>query len=421
MSCIFRGLLLLTLLPLILTGKTQEYSIGIVSKKSDRKLDAVNIFNDIFLTTDSDLKIGGSDIYLSEKYSEMTVRDIAAQGSLDAIDNLRKSKANIAIIRGDVIAARKHSLFGFDPYEDYAIVCSSGDSLLYLISKKPITSIIDLRSMRISTGLSSNIAQLYLDNITKNSGIKLDITYKSIDLDHSLYALDNDEIDAIFLFGPADYVKKIQKAKFILNSLPDDFFSNLTLKQGLNRESFMAGDKYIRTFSVPNFIIAPKNTLDTKIETKIEAMVSAFECYRTIQNIDAYYGDIHEMVKASISNIHKRIEDENALSVALVGTQKVDNGRKYVIEFSNASSTDMNITFEGFETKAFDKSPIKPRHLIEILPEGIIEIKAKSHKSVSYVYQNPFLQEIRKKKIRVIYKNLTVENSKIEFSLTIGD
>jgi TRAP-type uncharacterized transport system substrate-binding protein len=420
-----RVVLLLAFLVSVLMANTKEFYIELTpeskNKKYDKKLEGSNIFKDIFISADSDVKIDIDNIFLSEKYHDLSIKEIDTLGSLDALNNLRKSQANIAIVRGDVLGAKNNALFGLDAYQDYGIICASNTSRLYLVSQKSITSVNDLRNMRISTGLSSNIAQLYLANISKNSGIKLDITYKSLDLDDSIYALKHGKIDAIFMFGPKGYASKFAKNDLNVTSLPDDFFNNLSIKKGLNRDSFTLKGERIRTFSVQNFVIAPKNTLDAKIGFKVEAMVSAFGCYQNIQNIDSFYGELHPMVKEAVGSIHKRIENENALSIELRHVEKVDNGRKYIFDITNNSENDMNITFEGFETTAFDSIPIKPRHLIEVIPSGDFGIKAKSDKMVSLIYKNPFLYKVGKRKIKTVYKNLSVKNSKVEFFLTIGD
>lgn len=418
-----RKIVIITIsLMIALWGEGKEYALELNAnaKKFDKKLDSINIFNDIFLSMDSDLKINPDTIHLSQKYQDLTIKNIDTLGSLDAINNLRKSTANIAIVRGDVLAARKHALFGLDTYEDYGIVCSSSDSFLFFVAKKKINSIDEMRNMRISSGLASNIAQLYMDDISKNSGTKLDIIYESLDLDDSIYALMHDKIDAIFIFGPKSYAKKFTQNNLIINSLPNDFFTNLSIKKGLNRDALNLNGERIRTLSVQNFIIAPKNSLDAKLNSKVEAMVSAFECYRTIQNIDAYYGDLHPLVKEAVGSIHERIENENAIHVRFSHSEPVDNGRRYIYTLSNHSQNDMNITFEGFYTRAFDAIPIKPRHLIEVIPSGSLLLKAQSSEMVSFVYANPFLYTIGKQSIKVVYKNLTVEDSKVEFNLNVG-
>ncbi len=407
--------ILLYALSIFILGSSELYA------KKNRKMSKINIFKDIFISVDSDIKIDADNIHLSKKYKNLNIKDIYAGGSMDAIDNLRKSKANIAIVRGDILGARNNSLLGFDAYKDYGIICSPSSSVLYLISKKNINSIVDLRYMDISTGIASNIAQLYLDNIAKNSGTKLDISYNSMNLYDSLSALKDDSLDAVFMFGPSDYASIIDDEGFTIRSLPDDFFTNLTIKKGLNPHSYYLNDKKIRTFEVQNFIIAPKTTLDKNIDLKVESMVSAFGCYKTIQNIDAFYGDMYPSVKESVFKIQQRVDREDAIDFLLHKRAKTTDGERFVYYARNRSSSDMNITLSEFRTTKFDNVPIKPRHVMSTVPSGNIELKAKSQKMITILYKNPFLYRIKPTKLKVIYKNLTLEDSTIVFFMTIGD
>ncbi len=395
-------------------------STFLLSKES-RKMSAVNIYKDIYISIDKDIKIKPKSIHLGKEYKDIAIRGIRTQGSLDAIDNIQKSKANIAIARGDVLGIKNNALLGFDEYKNYGIVCSPSDSILYLVSKKDIKSIIDLRNLEISTGLISNIAQLYLSNMAKNSGIELNIKYESMSLDDSLYALQRDKIDALFIFGPTSYIYKITNAGLHIISLPNDFFSNFSIKSGLNRYSYKIRDRYIKTFGVQNFIIAPKTTLDKNIDRKVEAMVNAFGCYKTIQNIDSFYGDIYPSVKDSIYKIQQQVDTEDSIIFRLIRRAKIPNGTRYVYDVINNSNSDMNITLDEFRTREFDSIPIKPRHLMSITPSGSIAIKAKSKQIMTILYENPFLYRIKPTRIEVIFKNLTIPDNKIKFYMTIGD
>ena len=389
--------------------------------KKDAKMNSVNIFKDIFISIDSDIKIDADSIQLSQKYQNLNIKSIQTKGSIDAIENIRKSKANIAIVRGDILGSKKNSLLGFDAYKDYGIVCSPSDSILYLVSKKEINSIVDLRYKEVSTGLSSNIAQLYLNNIAKNSGVELSIGYNSMDIDDSLDALENNKIDAIFMFAPYSYIRKITKKGFTIRSLPNDFFSNFSIKKGLNRYSYDIEDRYIRTFSVQNFIIAPKTTLDKNIALKVESMISSFGCYKSIQNIDAFYGDIYPSVKDSVNDIQQRVDKEDSINFYLSKKAKTSDGTRFVYYATNNSSSDMNITLDEFRTNKFDNVPIKPRHLLSITPSGNIELKAKSEKMITIIYKNTFLYRVKPTRLEVIFKNTTLQNEKIHFYMTVGD
>ena len=390
--------------------------------KYDKKLSNINIFKDIFISIDRDLDIRVSDIFLSQKYEELNLRKITTEGSLDAINSLKKSKANIAIVRGDILGIKNNSLLGLEKYDNYGIICSPSSSVLYLISKKDIKSIDDMRGMRVSSGLSSNMAQLYLAGIAIDSGTPLDISYHSLNLKESIKAIQKDEIDAIFMFAPEDYLSTFLDNNLKIISLPNEFFDNLKKKKGLNPHSYYIKKRRVRTVEVQNFLIAPKNTLDAKINLKIEAMVSAFECYNTIQNIDPFYGNLHEAVKPAITSIHERIDLEEAISFSFKSKSKSDGGVKYIYEVYNNSSEDMNITLKELRTNSFDKIPIRPRHLITVVPSGDINLKKKSHKVITYIYQNPFVYDIKKRDIVIIYKNLTIKDSEdVEFVLSIGD
>lgn len=390
--------------------------------KRDRKMADINIFKDIFLSIDRDLKLEIKDIYLSEKYDALNIKEIRTEGSLDAVNNLRKSQANIAIVRGDILGIKNNGLFGIDEYKGYGIVCSPSRSVLYLVSKKEIHSLNDIRGMEFSTGLFSNMAQVYLNDIMKNSGLSLEIGYNSIDLDDSIDALKKDQIDAIFMFAPEKSVYTFLDNNLKIRSLPDDFFDNLSIGKGLNTQSYEIDDEVIRTLEVDNFIIAPKTTLDENIDLKVEALVSAFECYLSIQNIDLFYGELHSSVKKAFSAIHKRVDKEDAIVFSFESKEITATGHKHIYKVQNHANEDMNITFDAFETRFFDNVPIRPRHLLTVVPANDINLKKKSHKFVTFIYENPFAFKVEKNVIQVQYKNKTIKKSDvISFELELGD
>jgi hypothetical protein len=261
-----------------------------------------------------------------------------------------------------------------------------------------------------------------LADIARSTGIPLDISYMSLNLEDSLSALKDDNIDAIFIFASEDFTDTFLEHKFKIHSLPNVFFNKLKVQKGLNPHSIYIKKKRIQTVEVQDFLIAPKNTLDSNMALKIEAMVSAFECYNTIQNIDPFYGDLHESLKPAIKKIHKRINLEEAISFTLKSKSKSEGTMKYIYEVSNHSDQDMNITLKELRTNSFDKIPIRPRHLITVVPSGDIALKKNAKKIVTYIYNNPFIYTVKKRNITVVYQNLTVKESEdVKFSLSIGD
>ncbi len=382
------------------------------------------IFDKIFLAVDNNLDNSALD-------KNISLIRVKSRGSLDAIRNLKDNKANIALVRGDVLGIKKNGILGLEPYTNYGIICSPNKSILYLVSKVDINSINDFRNKKISTGVMTNLAQIYLNNVLKNSGLEFDISFNALNLNSSIRALKKGTIDIILMFAPKYALYKFNKSGLVIKSLPDDFFKNLTFRRGLKSFSYRIKNRKIRTLAVPNFFIAPVKTIDKNISSKIEQIVKRFECYKHIPHINSFYGVLHPLVKDIINSINQKEKEppkkENFKNrpIKFLFKRKVilDNEVSYVYNIENRVSSDVNISFWEFRTNSFDNMPIKPRHLISIFPKGVMNFKGKSKKIVTFTYKNPFLYKISPREIEVVYKNLSKEsnNSVLSLYLTIGD
>jgi len=386
------------------------------------------IFDKVFITMDKNL-----DSSIIDKNSSFI--KIRSRGSLDAINNLKDNKANIAFVRGDVLGIKKNGILGLETYDNYGIICSPNKSILYLVSKKDIKSIYDFRDKKISTGVMTNLAQIYLNSVLKNSGLEFDISFNALNLYNSIDALKKGDIDIIFMFAPKKSMSEFNKNGLKIQSLPDDFFKNLTFKRGLIPFKYKIKKRTIRTFEVQNFLIAPIETLDKNISSKIEIIIKNFKCYKTIQNIDPFYGTLHPSVKDIINKINQKAkeppkpstppkkEDYKDEPIQFLFKREItlENGINYIYDIENRVKSDINITFWEFKTDKFDNISIKPRHLISISPNGIIKLKGKSKRIVTFTYKNPFLYNIQPQSMEVVYKNLTMENKPLSLFLTIGD
>jgi len=391
------------------------------------------IFDEIFLAIDNNL----DNNYISKG---IKLTKVKSKGSLDAIRNLKENKANIALVRGDVLGIKKNGILGLEAFENYGIICSPSKSILYLVSKTKIKSINDFRDKKISTGVITNLSQIYLNNVLKNNGLEFDISFNALNLNNSIKALKKGNIDIILMFATRDALSKFKKNGLEVQSLPDDFFKNLTFKRGLKPFSYKIKDKKIRTLEVPNFFIAPLDTLDDNIKYKIEQIIRKFKCYKTIPTIDPFYGTLHPLVKSIINEINQKEKeppqkapkeeeyfDHNPIQFLFKReVNLIDGGKSYIYNVENRASKDINISFWEFKTNSFDNIPIKPRHLISISPKRVIKLKGKSKKLVTFTYKNPFIYKITPREIEVIYKNLSMENNSsfdntISLYLTIGD
>ncbi|MEA3354642.1 MAG: TAXI family TRAP transporter solute-binding subunit [Campylobacterota bacterium] len=405
--------------------KKTETSQAVASTKSkktatvkENKIDDINIFEDIVFSIDPELKGKNEKASLDKRYT-LKLKNLPSSGSLDVVNMLQDSRINMALARGDILGIKNNALYGFEAFQNYGILCAPNNSLLYIVSKKKIDSIYDLRGTKISTGKISNIAQVYLKDIIENSGMAMDISFKSFDMEKSLKALKNDSIDMIFIFSSQNNIEEILNSGFKISSIPADMFRFFKKRKGLIEYNYKVDNKYISTVKAPNYLIAPLETLDDAIGKKIEAMVYKYGCYKNIQNIDPHYGKIHPGVKTAISNIRNYTNSTGLINVVFQSAKRSSDRVNYFYKIYNSSSLDMNVTFDHYETKLFDDTPIKPRHVIENFPKGIIKLKPKSDRIVTFVYKNNFTSKIKQTDVELVFKDSS--NNNIRTNLRIGD
>jgi len=396
-------------------------------KPKQSEVQSIDILDNILFSagTNFDTKID-KRVILS-RY-QLNIIYVPTQGSVDVVHKLQESKINTGIVRGDVLGIYNNGFYGFEPFQNYGILCATGDSILYLVAKRPIKSIYNFRGMKISVGNISNMAQVYLNDMLQNSGIAPYIEFKGYDFNTSLNLIKKDKLDALFMFGDESYKQKIKEEGLYALALPLDALRFLKKRKGLIPYSYTFNDKVVTTFSVPNFLVAPLKTLDIDISKKIEAMVDQFQCYKKIQNIDPIYGAIHPDVKNAIANIRAREKKEselsqklNSIEITLQKKQNIQDSTQYIYEVANHSKFDQNISFDYYRTKLFDKTAIKPRHVLNNFPKGVIEVKAKSQRVVTFIYKNNFTTKIKDTNITVVFKDLSNKGNYITTILNIED
>ena len=387
----------------------------------------IDILDNIIYSKDSNFKNNLDNNFTKEKY-DLNILNISSKGSLDVINKLQDSKINIGLSRGDVLGIHNNGLYNFEPFQNYGILCAPHNSILYIVSKSKINSIYDLRGKKVSTGNISNFAQVYLNDIVQNIGMSADISFRSYNMAKSIQKLKSDKIDVVFIFGLENQKTEILKHGLIISSIPRDAVGFLKKRKGLISYNYKIKDKVINTFTTPNYLIAPLETLDIDINKKIEAMVDKFECYKNIQNIDPFYGKIHPEVKNAIANIranNKKVDDlnnqKNAIIIKLDSQKEANNKTQYIYKVYNDSKFDSNITFDYYKTKLFDNTAIKARHVLDNFPKGIIQVKAKTQKLISFTYENGFTTKVKDTKINLIFKDMVNKDNTISTVLNIGD
>jgi hypothetical protein len=409
----------------------QEVSVEtpVANKKNvvafeEDKIKGIDILKNIVFSFDPSLIKKDRDLKVDKKY-DLDVKELQSNGSLDVINKLQDSKINMGVARGDILGIKNNALYGFEQFQNYGILCSSGSSLLYIVSKKEIKSVYDLMGAIVSTGKISNISQIYLNDIIKNSGLNLDINFESLDMKDSLKALKKGSIDAIFMFESKEYIYDLLKSGFKISSMPKDMSDLLKKEKGLIEYKYKIDNRLILTYKVPNYIIAPLETLDTQIGKKIEAVVDKFECYKNIQNIDPFYGKIHPNVKDAIANIINKngslSDDKGGISISFEKIKKVDDKKTYYYSINNTSSKDINVSFDYYKTEIFDTTSIKPRHVLSNFPQGVIEVKSDSKRMISFIYENRFSIKVEDAKVEGVFKDLINKDKRYTATINIGD
>jgi len=364
-----------------------------------------------------------------QQFPSLKNRQIIKEGGLDKIYAIKDYTANFSIVRGDILGINNAGLYGFEAFTNYGLLCSTSEDILYLVSKKEIKSIYDLRRKSISVGNISDMAQIYLKEIAKNSGVILDINFKSFSFNDSMNMLSNDKLDAFFMFAPKEKILSMVKKGLYISSMPDDFTKLLNTKDGLKKVKYRIDGRLIRSYKVPNFVIGVVDTLDTKINDKIEDVVKAFKCYKQVKVPDAFYGKVHPYLAKAIESIQTDIDSKKlleqkskALTIKFFKEKKSSDSKLYYYQITNDSSDDVNLTFTTAKTKAFDKYAFKPRHLLNIqLANPIIEVKANSKRLISFKYHNPFSTRLKNLKLDLNFKTKDLNAKEFSIPLIIGD
>jgi len=364
-----------------------------------------------------------------KKIPSLKNKQILRDGGLGKIYAIKDYVANFSIVRGDILGINNAGMYGFEAFTNYGLLCSTSEDILYLVSKKEIKSIYDLRRKSISVGNISDMAQIYLQEIAKNSGVILDINFQSYSFSDSMQMLSNDKLDAFFIFAPKRKIIDMVKKGLYISSMPDDFTKVLSTKSGLKKVKYKIDGRLVRSYKVPNFVVGVVNTLDTKINDKVKDVVRAFECYKQVKVPDAFYGNVHPYLAKAIEDIQAEIdakkllnEKRDALTIKFFKEKKSSGSKLYYYQINNASSDDVNLTFTTAKTKAFDRYAFKPRHLLNIqLANPIIEVKANSKKLISFKYHNPFSTRLKNLKLDLNFKRKDADGQEFSIPLIIGD
>lgn len=396
--------------------KRSEHKITFIKDKQE-KIQTDVVSNVVFSLS--------SEVVLPSMKADKILRN----GNLEKIEDLKSYAANFAIVRGDVLGMKNAGLYGFEAFTNYGILSETAPDILYLVSKEEIASVYDLRQKSISVGNISDIAQVYLNDVIKESGVGLDINFKSLSLEDSIKKVREGELDAFFIFAPMSKVTEIANGGLYVSTTPDDFLKVLNKKQGLESVKYKIDDRIVTSYKSPNFLVAIVQTLDVAFAAKIKEVVLAFECYKNVKIPDPFYGNVHPELQNAIlsiladANAQKLLDaKDEAISISFYKESKQEKGKLYYYQIENVSSDDVNLSFENMKTKAFDNYAFKPRHLLKLqMRDTVIEMRAKSKKLISFAYSNPFATRVEDMNIELNFKETRENGKHFSIGLKVGD
>jgi hypothetical protein len=357
-------------------------------------------------------------------------------GNIDFINDIDFSVANFSLIRGDILGLKLRGAHGLTPFNNYGLLCSPSESVLYLVSKSNINSILDLRGKVVSTGVISDIAQIYLEKVASKAGILRDIRFKSLNVADSMAALESGKIDAFFLFESKEYIYEFLDRGLYISNLPRDFALAMNTKEGLTRFKYEIDDRLVSTYSAPNYIIAPLVSMDSDLIKKIEIVTLAFACQNNTKMPKAFFGMNHPEYINALASIRekeraliisraeeRRIRKEReALNVKLFKIEEEKESQTYYYVIENNSSMDANVTFLKIETKALDETSIKPHHLFKYDGRKFTSfVEKNSTKLISFTYKNPFTMKINDLPLDLIFRDHRYSDRLMDIHTHVGD
>lgn len=364
------------------------------------------------------------------------VNRVKRKSNMQVINDLEGSIANFGIVRGDILGLKNLGLYDLGVFNNYGILCKNSDSLLYLVSRKEINSIYDLRAHTISTGNVTDIAQIYLKNAIDNTGILKDYHFKALGIADSMKALEKNEIDSFFLFAPRDYIYTFLKKGFHISSIPSKIREVLNKQDGLDVIKYKIDDRLVLTYQTPNYVISPLATLDQNIVKKIEVVADKFGCYENMKMPNPFYGQVHPEFLKALDALKAKLEaqkaaqlaanalaaKQNGVSITFMERKKYDDYTDYLYKIENTTAESVSVIFESIKTNYFDDYAIKAHHIFRLNTKSDqIMLEPASSKVVSFKYQNPFAIRVNDLNVDLIFKDTRFSDRRIVLPVVIGD
>ena len=238
---------------------------------------------------------------IESKQSQLrfVIRD--KNSSLDAFNDIKLSKATVAIVRGDILADNMavKNFFTNRAFQDFKVVSKLDDSFstfLYLVSKNGESDAYKLLNpdpkrkemKKISVGYLKDLSNIYLLDIAKSVNSNYRFRYKFYSAEETFSKLNEESIDAGYLFLSKKMVDRARKEGFTLTSI--------TKPMNIKEEQFAKKIKEQKAFHpmangirVDNYLVASSSISDFDLTVLTFALKNSSSL---VGNIKSEYGEI---------------------------------------------------------------------------------------------------------------------------------
>jgi len=231
--------------------------------------------------------------------------------SFDAFNDIKKGKALLAIVRGDILVDNSK-------LKKFKIISKLKlPTYLYLVSKNGVNNAYDLLNSdekkegvkHISVGYLNDLANSYLKDIAKNVYSQYSFRYKYFPPKESFQKLKEGKIDSAYLFLSPFWVQKARKMKFKLQKIVKaKNRANLSKKLELQK-AFKIEANGIR---VDNYLIASSSISQKMLKSLISSLKKQG---LLLTNISKGFGKLDSRIKGISKKIDNEIQQAKTLAL----------------------------------------------------------------------------------------------------------
>jgi len=244
--------------------------------------------------------------------------------SFDVFKDIKKGKALLAIVRGDILVDNRE-------LKKFQIISKLKlPTYLYLVSKNGVNNAYDLLNSdekkdgvkHISVGYLNDLANIYLKDIAKNVYSQYSFRYKYFPPKESFQKLKEGKIDAAYLFLSPFLVEKAKKMKFKLQKIVKAKNRTNLSKKLESQKAFKVETNGIR---IDNYLIS-SSSISRKM---LKSLLSSLKKQGLLlTNISKDFGKLDSRIKGISKKIDREIKQAKKIALQKEKAKKIERAKK---------------------------------------------------------------------------------------------